>query len=268
MIQFKNGKELLVPVSGYLRSGNVKVENNTISADNSNGILIVSPNGTGALQADSSGNSRGQYAVDLQRSRSNVAGVASGNYSFIGGGQNNTASGNYATIPGGQSNTATHNNVFLLGSSLVSDAADTTYVENLRLKGGFNTGVALATNSFPTGKVSIRSAIVNLKTVAETTIFTVPTGYMFLIDTMEIVTTSITSAGTAPTVQFGKTGDSDAYYGPTLITSNAVGARHIVENPQDGAVADTVVTFGVTMASTATAHSGVGVVTGYLLKTS
>jgi hypothetical protein len=205
-------------------------------------------------------------------SASTVAGgtsnKATASASTVAGGKSNTASGSYSTVGGGQNNTATHSNVFLLGSSLVSDANDTTYVENLRVKGGLNTGVTLGTNAFPTGKVSIRSAIVNLKTVAETTIFTVPTGYMFLIDTMEVVTTSVTSAGTAPTVQFGNTGDSDAYYGPTLITSNAVGARHIVENPQDGATAGTAVTFGVTVASTATAHSGVGIVTGYLLKTS
>lgn len=211
------------------------------------------------------GNSASGYASAIGGGFLNTT---AGRYGFVGAGNSNTASGTYATIPGGTSNTATHQNVFLLGSSLVSDADDTTYVENLRVKGGFNTGVTLGTNAFPTGKVSIRSAIVNLKTVAETTIFTVPTGYMFLIDTVEVVTTSVTSAGAAPTIQFGNTGDSDAYYGPTQVTSNAVGARHISENPQDGAAAGTVITMGVTVASTATAHSGVGIVTGYLLKTS
>jgi hypothetical protein len=210
----------------------------------------------------------GYYSVVVGGGGYNVGNIASGKYGFVGAGKSNTASGKYASIPGGTSNTATHQNVFLLGSSLVSEADDTTYVENLRVKGGFNTGVTLGTNAFPTGKVSIRSAIVNLKTVAETTIFTVPSGYMFLIDTVEVVTTSVTGAAAAPTIQFGNTGDSDAYYGPTQVTSNAVGARHISENPQDGAVAGTVITMGVTVASTATAHSGVGIVTGYLLKTS
>ena len=67
------------------------------------------------------GSMRGLHAVDLQSARSYDAQVASGNYSVIGGGQDNTASGlsstvgggsqntaygNYSTIGGGQSNTA------------------------------------------------------------------------------------------------------------------------------------------------------------------
>ena len=52
------------------------------------------------------GNTRGLHAVDLQSARSAATQVASGNYSVIGGGQNNTASGDYATVGGGYDNTA------------------------------------------------------------------------------------------------------------------------------------------------------------------
>jgi hypothetical protein len=52
------------------------------------------------------GNQRGFHAVDLQSARSAVTQVASGDYSVIGGGQNNTASSGYATVGGGRSNTA------------------------------------------------------------------------------------------------------------------------------------------------------------------
>jgi hypothetical protein len=52
------------------------------------------------------GDPRGLHAVDLQSARSAATQVASGNYSVIGGGQNNTASGNSATVGGGGSNTA------------------------------------------------------------------------------------------------------------------------------------------------------------------
>jgi hypothetical protein len=45
--------------------------------------------------------------VDLQSARSAPTQVASGNYSVIGGGQDNTASGQYATVGGGWQNTAT-----------------------------------------------------------------------------------------------------------------------------------------------------------------
>jgi len=59
-----------------------------------------------SLQRDAGGNTRGQGAVDLQSARSAAIEVASGDYSVIGGGQNNTASGQYATTGGGYGNTA------------------------------------------------------------------------------------------------------------------------------------------------------------------
>jgi hypothetical protein len=52
------------------------------------------------------GNQRGLHAVDLQSARSAATQVASGDYSVIGGGQDNTASGLYATVGGGYLNTA------------------------------------------------------------------------------------------------------------------------------------------------------------------
>ncbi len=59
-----------------------------------------------SIQRDAGGNARGQDAVDLQRVRSAATQVASGQYSVIGGGQNNTASGPYATVGGGWNNRA------------------------------------------------------------------------------------------------------------------------------------------------------------------
>jgi hypothetical protein len=47
--------------------------------------------------------------VDLQSARLAVTQVASGNYSGIGGGRDNTASGQYATVDGGYINTASGN---------------------------------------------------------------------------------------------------------------------------------------------------------------
>jgi len=52
------------------------------------------------------GNKRGLHAVDLQSERSAATQVASGNYSVIGGGRDNTASGGGATVGGGMENTA------------------------------------------------------------------------------------------------------------------------------------------------------------------
>jgi hypothetical protein len=52
------------------------------------------------------GNQRGLHAVDLQSARIAATQVASGDYSVIGGGLNNTASGLIATVGGGFHNTA------------------------------------------------------------------------------------------------------------------------------------------------------------------
>ena len=54
------------------------------------------------------GNQRGLHAVDLQSERSAATEVASGAYSVIGGGRNNTASSSYATVGGGFQNTASN----------------------------------------------------------------------------------------------------------------------------------------------------------------
>ena len=58
--------------------------------------------GNGAV----SGNARGQGAVDLQFSRTAATQVASGVYSCLAGGTNNTASGAYSAVVGGTDNTA------------------------------------------------------------------------------------------------------------------------------------------------------------------
>jgi len=69
--------------------------------------------GTGALLAQvpdstsTGGNKRGANAVDLQTSRSSASQVASGQESFIGGGQANTASGLRSAVACGGINSAT-----------------------------------------------------------------------------------------------------------------------------------------------------------------
>lgn len=130
------------------------------------------------------------------------------------------------------------------------------------------TPVVLSENAEFTNKITVRSPIVNLKQTGEVNILTVPEGYMFSIDSMEVLTTSISSPGTAPTVRFGNSASAGAYHAAATTQSNSLGARHIIENPQDAATAGTVVTFGVTVGSSATAHSGCGIITGHLVRLS
>jgi hypothetical protein len=89
----------------------------------SNADLWIVPLGTGALQTDSGGNQRGIYANDFQRLRTLVTQVASGNNSFIAGGENNTAIGlrSYAE---GNGNTASGTNSHAEGGINVASGTD------------------------------------------------------------------------------------------------------------------------------------------------
>lgn len=109
------------------------------------------------------------------------------------------------------------------------------------------------------------SPLVDFKTTGETNIFTIPSGHVFFLDKMEVITTAITAAGTAPSVRFGKNGSSAAFYTESQSQSNSLRARHIIDSPQNGEEAGVTITFGVTTASTATEHKGVAVVKGYLI---
>lgn len=133
---------------------------------------------------------------------------------------------------------------------------------SLRLSGNPN----LEANSLQSNLICVRSPLLNFKTVADTNIFTIPSGYIFLIEKMEIITTVIESAGNAPTVRFGNSNSYSAYYGPTAAETNANGSRHIIQNPQSAILENTIVTFGITSASTATSHYGYALLTGFLIK--
>ena len=90
--------------------------------------FALKPKGTGAIIAGCpdataiGGNARGQYAVDLQIIRATATQVASGDYSAILGGRNNSTN-NLA-------------DTFIMGSSITANTACTSYVNNLNI---FNT---------------------------------------------------------------------------------------------------------------------------------
>ncbi len=84
---------------GGVQAYNLQLSGNTLSATDTNGDVRLSPNGTGAI-SNGSGGARGDYATDFQRSRSSSSQVASGNYSAIAGGSDNTASGSWSAAAG------------------------------------------------------------------------------------------------------------------------------------------------------------------------
>ena len=95
--------------------GTLDIQAHTITTSVTNGPIILDTSDGGKLQARSDRNPRGTAAVDWQiRAFSNTA-VASGNYSAICGGLNNTASANYATAAGGRSSVASGSYSFVGG---------------------------------------------------------------------------------------------------------------------------------------------------------
>jgi hypothetical protein len=82
----------------------------TVKGSDTNIDLVLSPKGTGALQAQQTdstatgGNARGANAVDWQTARNAASQVANGLYSVIGGGLANTSSGTVTTVAGGTGN--------------------------------------------------------------------------------------------------------------------------------------------------------------------
>lgn len=84
-----------------------------IQADTTNSSIAIVPNGTGAIIASipdgtaTGGNARGNYAVDLQMSRTAANQVASNQLSSILGGERNVASGGYSVVIGGRLNQST-----------------------------------------------------------------------------------------------------------------------------------------------------------------
>jgi hypothetical protein len=78
------------------------------------------------------GDPRGLHAVDLQSARAQATQVASGDYSVIGGGRNNTASSTYATVGGGVNNTASGNRATVGGGR-----SNTASGDDATVGGGF-----------------------------------------------------------------------------------------------------------------------------------
>jgi hypothetical protein len=92
--------------------------------------VALTPAGTGAISAhvpDSGtggGNARGTNAVDWQQVRAAAGRVASGAYSTIAGGRQNTASGSDSTVGGGTTNTASGLESTIAGGTNNAASAD------------------------------------------------------------------------------------------------------------------------------------------------
>jgi len=108
---------------------------------------------------------------------------------------------------------------------------------------------------------------VNLKNVGTTLIYTVPTGYMFLSNSYEITTSSISGVSSMPYITFGVQLDRDRFVEEEQldITLGTVGRRQIWNKPFGGGLSGTQYSFTVTVPSSCSTHIGTICITGYLV---
>jgi hypothetical protein len=193
----------------------------------STGALYLQPAGTGALQAQATtsttvgGNARGQNAVDWQMNRGAVGQVASGTYSVIAGGQNNTSSG-YAAFSAGQTSTAsatytyvgggTNNTASGYGASVVGGYTNTAAgYFNFIGNGYTNSGTALAAVTTQSGTMNGTTAVTlsgsnaNIKVgqlITGTSITSFPNTYVAAISGTSLTLSQNASGSSTSTLSF------------------------------------------------------------------
>lgn len=120
------------------------------------------------------------------------------------------------------------------------------------------------------GQASWIQTGVDLKSVAQTTVVTVPTGKRLVIDSLEVIIDTITGAAAMPTIRWGITGSEASILAAVALNAgmNSVDER---ESWDAAALLDTVLAasevlqFGVTIAGTSTTHTATVIVRGILI---
>ena len=110
---------------------------------------------------------------------------------------------------------------------------------------------------------------INLKTVAQTTLYTVPIGKRFIPVRFAVVTDNIAGPATMPTVQFGTSSNNALYLAAEVLNSamnnrNKVFSWEIIGDAVDDGEASAIIQFGVTVGGTSTGHTGTALVESWL----
>jgi hypothetical protein len=112
-------------------------------------------------------------------------------------------------------------------SSITSVGTLTSGVWNASVIGSLYGGTGIASYS---SKVSIRSPLIDFSQTGDIEIFTVPAGYVFSMDSMEVMTKVVTDPDSAPSIRFGDGIDFEAYCSERTVTIEEIGSRYIMQN--------------------------------------
>lgn len=157
-----------------------------------------------------------------------------------------------------------NNNVNITGGTI--SGISTLEASRISVDGFLNTGVSLSGNSFSTSRVSIRSPISDLTQIAQIEIFSVPSDYMFLIDSMELLTISISEPDSNLRIKIGNSLKDDEYYENSSVNFNSTGDRHIIDVAQNATLSNSTINFTIINPSSSLTHQGVCIIHGTLMK--
>lgn len=155
------------------------------------------------------------------------------------------------------------NNINITGGTI--SGISTLEASYINVDGFLNTGVQLSTNSFSTSKISVRSPITDLTKISQTEIFSVPVDYMFLIDSMEILTINISEPDLNLEIKIGNNLKDDEYHLVSNFSFSNVGDRHVIDVPQNASLSGSTINFTVASPSSSSTHQAVCIIHGTLI---
>jgi hypothetical protein len=108
---------------------------------------------------------------------------------------------------------------------------------------------------------------INLKTVAQTSLFTVPLGKRFIPLRLAVIVDSITGGAAMPSVQFGTSGTPTLFLSAEALdaTMNDAGRTFVWQLVGNAANSADVLQFGVTVGGTSTTHLATALIEGWLI---
>jgi hypothetical protein len=176
-IDNSTGEAMLKDIYGNVESLSNFIKNNTESKEDSDsGFYLMAINENNTLNGKNSVILSGEYNVNRGDFSVVVGGesnTTSNRYSVVVGGKGNMVDSEFAVILGGSGNTVNgrlssvlagqnnktqkHTNAHIIGSNVVADRDDTTFVNNLSIK-----NIPTSANGLPKGSIWNNKGVLNI----------------------------------------------------------------------------------------------------------